>query len=109
MNKYRNKKTPVGDILFDSAKEANRYIELTHLQNAGIISNLELQPKFLLQDKFIDNEGNKHRAIYYIADFRYLENDKIIVEDVKGKKTDIYKLKKKLFLKKYSKYLFRET
>jgi hypothetical protein len=123
MNKYRNKITEIDGKKFHSKKEAKRYLELKLLQKAGEISNLVLQPKFLLQDSFerIDTDYNKLRIrpVYYIADFQYddkkrvsfMENKFItVVEDVKGKKTDVYELKKKMFLKLYgNKYVFREV
>ena len=86
--------------VFDSAKEAQRYRELTLLERAGEISNLELQPRFLLQESFKKN-GKTYRKIEYVADFRYAENGKTIVEDVKGLQTDVFKIKHKLFEKKY--------
>ena len=86
--------------VFDSAKEAQRYIELKLLEKAKQISNLELQPRFLLQDSFRKN-GKTYRKIEYIADFKYIENGKTIVEDVKGLQTDVFKIKHKLFEKKY--------
>lgn len=98
--KYQNKKIIVNGIKFDSKKEANRYYELLLLQKAKIITNLELQPKFLLQDGFKKN-GKTYRRIEYIADFKYIENGKTIVEDVKGFKTEVFKLKHKLFEYKY--------
>jgi hypothetical protein len=97
MNKYRNVKTLVDGITFDSKKEAKRYSELKILEKAGEISRLRSQPKYLLQPSY-QNGTKKIRAIHYIADFEY--NNKYcetIVEDVKGMKTDVYKLKKKLF------------
>lgn len=100
MNKYRNKKVIVEDYVFDSIQESIRYKELKLLLRAGQISNLELQPHFLLQDSFKKN-GKTYRKIEYIADFKYIENGKTIVEDVKGMKTDVFKLKHKLFEKKY--------
>lgn len=48
MNKYRNKKAIVDDYIFDSIQESRRYKELKLLLKAGEISNLELQPRFLL-------------------------------------------------------------
>jgi len=101
-NKYHNIKTEIDGIKFDSKKEADRYVQLKILQKAGIIKNLELQPKYRLQDGFEKN-GVKYRPINYIADFRYFDNEKghIRVEDVKGQKTDVYKLKKKLFEFRY--------
>ena len=100
MNKYRNKKVIVEDYVFDSIEESRRYKELKLLLRAGKISNLELQPHFLLQDSFKKN-GKTYRKIEYIADFKYIENEKTIVEDVKGIQTDVFKLKHKLFEKKY--------
>ena len=99
-NKYKNKKTQVDMYVFDSAKEAKRYKELKLLERAGKISNLELQPHFLLQDSFKKN-GRTYRKIEYIADFKYIENGRTIVEDVKGLQTDVFKLKHKLFEKIY--------
>ena len=61
------------------------------------IKNLTLQPIFRLQPKFKKN-GATIREIKYVADFMYTdENGKIVVEDVKGMKTDVYKIKKKMF------------
>lgn len=101
MNKYRNKKVQVDMYVFDSIAESRRYKELKLLEKAGKIQNLELQPHFLLQEAFKKN-GRTFRKIEYIADFKYIENGKIIVEDVKGIQTDVFKLKHKLFEKKYS-------
>lgn len=100
MSKYRNKKVQIDMYVFDSIAESKRYKELILLQRAGKISELQLQPKFLLQESFRKN-GKTYRKIEYIADFQYEENGKIIVEDVKGKETEVFKLKRKLFEKKY--------
>lgn len=100
MNKYKNKKVQIDMYVFDSIAESKRYKELALLQRAGKISELQLQPKFLLQESFRKN-GKTYRKIEYIADFMYEENNKIIVEDVKGKETEVFKLKHKLFEKKY--------
>lgn len=105
--KYNNKFTMVDGIRFHSKKEANRYAELKLLQQAGHITDLKLQPKYELIPSFILN-GKKIRAIHYIADFEYVEKTtgETIVEDVKPSKnfkTDVYKLKKKLFEYQYNK------
>lgn len=100
MNKYRNKKVILDDYVFDSIQESRRYKELKLLLKAKEIQDLELQPHFLLQESFKKN-GKTYRKIEYIADFKYKENGKTIVEDVKGMQTDIFKLKHKLFEKKY--------
>lgn len=110
-SKYNAKKTVVDGITFDSRKEARRYQELKLMQEAGVIKDLSLQPNFLLQEKF-KYQGETQRKIEYIADFMYWDCEKniCVVEDVKGMKTDVYKLKKKLFLKKYGNdYDFIET
>ena len=90
-NKYKAIKTVVDDIKFDSKKEAKRYLQLKLLLRAGKITNLELQPKF-------DLMVNGNKCGFYKADFRYIDEEKneAIVEDVKGMKTPVYNLKKKL-------------
>lgn len=100
MSKYGNKKVLIDGIKFDSMAEGRRYKELKLMQRAGIIKELELQPKFLLQESFKKN-GKTYRKVEYIADFQYKENGKVVIEDVKGKETDIFKLKHKLFEYKY--------
>lgn len=100
MNKYKNKKVQVDMYVFDSIAESRRYKELALLEKAGEIDNLQLQPKFLLQDSFKKN-GKTYRKIEYIADFMYEEKGKVIVEDVKGMETKEFKIKRKLFEYKY--------
>lgn len=100
--KYRAKKTVVDGIKFDSKKEADRYQQLKLLEKAGKIKDLVLQPEYELIPKFKKN-GKTYRKTVYKADFSYFdtENNKVIVEDVKGFKTDVYALKKKMFEYKY--------
>jgi hypothetical protein len=101
-NKYKNVKVKIDGIKFDSKAESERYAELRLLEKTGYISNLVLQPKFELQSKFRYN-GKAVSAIHYIADFSYTDptEEKIIVEDVKGIETDVFKLKRKIFIKLY--------
>ena len=99
-SKYKNKKVMIDNILFDSKKEANYYTYLKLLEKAGKITDLELQKKFILQPSFKLN-GKTYRAITYIADFVYKENGQVHVVDTKGYRTQVYKIKKKLFMKKY--------
>jgi hypothetical protein len=91
MSKYNAVKVVIDGITFDSGKEGKRYQELRLLLRAGIISNLELQPRYNL---IVDGVN----CGYYKADFRYIDKEKqaTIVEDVKGMKTPVYNLKKKL-------------
>lgn len=107
MSKYRAKKTEVDGIKFDSKKEAKRYIALRELEKKGNIEKLMLQPRFLLQEGFRKN-GKAYRKIEYVADFMYEQDGKLIIEDVKGMKTDVYKLKQKLFEKRYQDLTIKE-
>ena len=114
--KYRAKKTVVDGIKFDSKKEAKRYQELKRMESEGLITDLQLQPSFILQEAFKDEREGLTKAgkpmtvrkVTYIADFSYrdpnLSDSIIIIEDVKGMKTPVYNLKKKLFLKKFKSY-----
>lgn len=107
MSKYRAKKTVIDGIKFDSKKEAKRYIVLRELEKQGNIEKLMLQPRFLLQEGFRKN-GKAYRKIEYVADFMYEQDGKLIIEDVKGIKTDVYKLKQKLFEKRYQNLTIKE-
>lgn len=103
-NKYHNKKVIYNGIKFDSKKEMQRYKNLELLESTDYICSLELQKKFLLQEGYTNAEGKKIRPIYYIADFFYFDyiDQRWVVEDVKGVRTEVYKLKKKLFEYKYN-------
>ena len=114
--KYRNQKTEAIDpktgekIIFDSKKECDFYFELLAREKAGEVYDIKRQVEFILQEAFTDITGKKQRAITYKADFVYKErvnpkragkivtSDDIIphVVDVKGVRTDVYKLKKKM-------------
>ena len=103
--KYRNTKTVIDGIKFDSKLEAERYAQLKIMERAGIIRNLELQPEYELIPSFRKN-GKTWRKTAYKADFRYIlvEGDITIIEDVKGSTaviTDVFRLKQKLFEYKY--------
>lgn len=112
-SKYRNVKMVVDGIVFDSKREAMRYQQLKSLEAAGEIANLELQPEYPI-------EINGVRVCIWRGDFRYQPvlsrhqaKDGLghtlwfnnvgfpIVEDVKGFKTEIYRLKKKLVEAQY--------
>ena len=101
-SKYKNKKTIFCGFKFDSKAEAAWYHHLHQLQQLKVISDLELQPKFELTSK----SGKKIAT--YKADFRFRENNKTVVDDVKGVQTSLYKLKRKFFLAEYPDFKFRE-
>ena len=98
--KYHNKKVKLGDMTFDSKKECNRYLELSLLQKAGKITDLDTQVPFELIPAQRDPETKRviERACNYVADFTYYEGGKLVVEDTKGFKTPDYIIKRKLML-----------
>lgn len=107
--KYKNKKTIVDDIQFDSKLEAKRYNELKLLEKSGKIKELKLQPSFELIPSFKKN-GKTFRKAIYKADFSYIDTEtgETIIEDTKGYVTDLYKLKKKIFEYKFQNLTIRE-
>jgi hypothetical protein len=92
-SKYRAVRTNLDGYVFDSKREAARYAELRLLEKAGKIRDLKVKPPawFLhcpVGLGFV-------RVCEYRPDFTYRENGKEVVEDVKGVRTPIYRLKKK--------------
>lgn len=112
-NKYKAIKTNG----YDSKKEFNRASDLKELEKKGDIKDLQEQVKFELQPSFkiFDTKPpfkeKTIRAITYTPDFYYYDNDKKkwIAEDVKGFKTDTYKIKAKMFQYIYRNIIFIET
>ena len=106
-SKYGNKKTVINGVIYDSQKEANRAMELAMLQKAGVIKNLERQKRFEIVPKTKDE-----RAVFYVADFVYMQDGKLIAEDVKSditRRNPTYIIKRKLFKYRYPEYEFRES
>ena len=101
MSKYHSKKVKTPDGEFDSIREWNRWNELKLLERAGRISNLRRQVKYQLIPTQRAN-GGKGKVIEfpvnYKADFVYIEDGHVVVEDTKGFRTDEYKIKRKLML-----------
>mgnify|MGYP001624687255 CR=1 FL=1 len=113
-NKYHNRKIEINGIRFDSRKEAQRYVQL--------MNAMRLQVDFTIQEAYTDCQGKRIRAIRYRADFAYnltgllpfgisaedrdvwsryiMSGTETVIEDVKGVKTQAYKLKEKLMAKK---------
>lgn len=84
-SKYRNRKTTVDGITFDSKKEADFYTRLTRLQAAKAVS------WFIRQVPFDLPGGVKYRADFLVVD----QHQGVIVYDVKGYRTEVYRLKKR--------------
>ena len=102
-SKYHNRKVEYYDpglketITFDSEKERNYYLILKDRERRGEISHLKRQVTIFIQPRFTTPSGEKIREITYKADFVYLDNNsKVHYIDVKGYKTEVYRLKKKL-------------
>jgi hypothetical protein len=90
--KYRNKKTVIDGISFDSSKEARRYQELLLLERTGVIQNLRRQVRFPLS-------VNGQLICTYVSDFCYVENGHEVTEDVKSsytRKLPVFRIKSKL-------------
>lgn len=106
-SKYHAKKTCVDGIVFDSKREADRYLVLKSMEEDGAIEDLRRQVRYELVPAF-NVDGRHYRPVYYVADFVYREDGKEIVEDVKGMVTDVYRLKRKLVAYRYGMNI-RET
>lgn len=95
-NKYFNQHCDMDGYHFPSKAEMWRYHDLKLLQRNGEIENLQLQVEFKLAIGGVPIVFPKSkRQARYIADFVYkdIESGKQIIEDKKGKRTDVYKLK----------------
>ena len=92
--KYNNTRVEVDGMPFDSKREAARWQELRLLERAGEISDLRRQVRYELVPKLPGE-----RPVDYIADFVYRNKDgNEVVEDVKGVRTQVYIIKRKLML-----------
>lgn len=113
MNKYRSKKIEVDGMTFDSRKEYRRWCELSLLERAGKITDLQRQIKYVLiptqyEPPTVGKNGALKRGkviereCSYVADFVYIENGNLVVEDVKGYKGggaySVFTIKRKLML-----------
>ena len=87
-SKYGNKKTVIDGIKFDSKREASRWCDLRLMLRAGAIADLKRQVPYQVS-------VNSVPVFKYMADFTYLRNGVLVVEDSKGMRTPIYRLKKR--------------
>lgn len=85
-HKFKAKPTELDGIKFASKKEAKRYRDLKTLQELGEILFFLRQVPFHLQ-----------AGVKYVCDFLvFWTNGEVTIEDVKGIKTDMYIVKKKM-------------
>ena len=121
--KYGSRKVVRGGMTFDSQKEYRRFCELSLLEKAGAITDLQTQVRFELipaqYEEYPTGEYYKRgekkgqekirrvcveESVCYYADFVYTENGKLIVEDTKSpatKKKESYIIKRELLLWRY--------
>ncbi len=93
--KYSNKKIVLDGETFDSKAECRRYQELLILRRTGQISDLKRQVAFeLVPSVKLLGAARATPAIRYFADFTYIENGALVVEDTKGYLTTEYKMKR---------------
>ena len=88
-NKYRAERTTIDGITFASRREARRYQWLKIAERCGAISDLVLQPSFRIEIAAV-------LVCRVVADFGYTMDGQAVIEDCKGVRTPIYRLKKKL-------------
>lgn len=111
--KYGNKKITVRGEVFDSKKEYRRFCELSLLEKAGAITELQRQVKFVLfpaqyetYERYSAKTGKRlkdgrrllEQECAYVADFAYIQDGKQVVEDTKGFRTKDYIIKRKAML-----------
>ena len=101
--KYRAKKCAFEGRIYDSQAEMKRAMILKIWLAEGHICDLEYQPRFTLQESFRDNCGRLNRKVEYVADFSYFDiaNFVHVVDEVKGFKTEVSKIKMKWFRAKF--------
>ena len=97
--RVQSTRTQVDGITFQSAREARRYEELRLLERAGEIRDLQRQVRHELAPSVL-LRGARRRSpgVDYVADFTYVDmrTGRKVIEDVKGHRTEVYKLKRHL-------------
>ena len=102
--KFNAVKCTIDDMLFDSTMEARYYCELVCQRHEKKILDFIVKPTYELQEKFKKN-GKTVRPITYTPDYEIIDLDENHTAiDVKGRKTDSFILKQKMF-----DYKFQET
>jgi hypothetical protein len=110
-SKFRNKKAESRDgKQFHSKAERDRYEQLRLMEQGGAIADLKLQPEFELQPRY-KYDGKWVARRKYVADFSYREpgNLRLVVEDVKGKETAVFRLKWAMVRYKYPGHDWRKV
>lgn len=103
-SKYRNVKVKEDGYTFDSKKEHEFYLNLRMLKRTKVVNSFKVHPRYLLLEGF-EKDGEKFRPVYYEADFevQYANGMEEII-DTKGVQTEVFRLKRKMFEKRYPEY-----
>jgi len=105
-SKFGNVKTTIHGITFDSKREAKRWTELRLRERAGFLTDLKHHPEpWALH---CPTPGDDVVVCFYEPDFEYREAGALVIEDSKGVRTQIYRLKKKWMKLEYG-ITIRET
>jgi len=105
-SKYKAISCRTQDGYFASKKELARWEQLKLLQQAGAIKGLTRKREHCT---FPLRGYNGSEVCKYIADYVYVADSKNVAEDAKGFKTDVYKIKRKLFLDNYPNWVHNES
>ncbi len=100
-HKYHAQPVTIDGHRFPSGLEARHYVTLKLAQEQGWITNLVLQPRFVLQEKLKLPSGATQRAIVYVADFQFVRDGVTVTVDVKGVENPVFRMKRKMFTLKY--------
>lgn len=103
MTKYNSKTVKVDGIVFHSKAESEFYKYLKAQQEIGTVVAFEMQVVYEIQPGYRHPRTGKWiRAIKYIPDFvvHYVGGETEVI-DLKGFKTDVYRIKAKMFMYKY--------
>ncbi len=88
----------IDGIKFASGLEGAFY---EFLRDDPRVEILELQPKYLLQDKYQTKDGRKIAKIEYVADFFISVEGDLYIVDAKGAITKEFAIKRKIFERRY--------
>lgn len=109
-SKYKAKKTVCGQGHQHDSKREAQHCDVLHQElEAGLISDLELQPQFWF---VINGRQVKHsngRRVGYQADFAYIRDGQECVDDAKGFTVRDWPLRKAIFLALFPHIQLREV
>lgn len=98
----KSKKITIDGKAWDSTAEYERFINLSQMQKGGLITDLQTQVKFELVKSIKYSDSSRAKpALRYVADFSYIQDGKLVIEDIKGTMLEndpVFKIKRHLML-----------